>query len=713
MKKLYYIFCIAVLMTLYACESDKDLVETGYLQLALDKDISLITKADISISDEPLSVEVKNAKGDIVKKYSNFYEEVGKSRIVLPSGDYTVQAYSNKDTKEVGFDQAYYTSPAVAVKIAAGEVQTVKLTCVLANVKVSVAYTEAVKKFFKKYQATVSNDYGSVLFSETESRSAYFAANQLTVHLDLTNNSGQNFALEKDIPDTKPREYYKLRFDIVPSDDDKAGANFDVVIEAMNPDTTFIVKLPLEDSSYGKEKPTFAGAEWPSINVGNSENVPLKEKIISAVGLKSVVLQLSEDVKDLLGISSSKLELATLSALDMAKLGITLSAEVEKAKSLEIDFTEFSKKLVSKSFSTTYLMNLSAKDTLNQLTQKERKIVLNPKGTFTLDANAYARFAYLVGGEVLDSPSSGYAFKYRKRGETAFKDVEGDVAVNADQTFSIRVNSLTPGTDYEYYALTNNGEGEIKEFVTEVEHGLPNTSFDSWCKEGGAWYPNIDLGLNYWWDTANKASSLLSVSPTEKEERIVVKGNAAKLSSLYVKSIVEIFAAGNIYSGEFGDIVGMSGATLKFGRPFDTRPSALEGYYKYLPGTIDQASTAFESKLGKEDQCNIYILLTDWDQPFIVNTTEGKFIDYENDPAIIAMGELSEEDKGKTNGTEVNGYKKFSIPLKYRNNRKPKYIVVVGAASRYGDYFTGSSSSVLYLDEFSLKYDDTIVIPNK
>jgi hypothetical protein len=45
--------------------------------------------------------------------------------------------------------------------------------------------------------------------------------------------------------------------------------------------------------------------------------------------------------------------------------------------------------------------------------------------------------------------------------------------------------------------------------------------------------------------------------------------------------------------------------------------------------------------------------------------------------------------------------------LKYRSSRTPKYIVIVGAASRYGDYFTGGKGSVLKLDEFELVYDPT------
>ena len=39
---------------------------------------------------------------------------------------------------------------------------------------------------------------------------------------------------------------------------------------------------------------------------------------------------------------------------------------------------------------------------------------------------------------------------------------------------------------------------------------------------------------------------------------------------------------------------------------------------------------------------------------------------------------------------------------------KPTYILIVASASKYGDYFTGSTSSVLLLDEFELLFDDPV-----
>ena len=50
-------------------------------------------------------------------------------------------------------------------------------------------------------------------------------------------------------------------------------------------------------------------------------------------------------------------------------------------------------------------------------------------------------------------------------------------------------------------------------------------------------------------------------------------------------------------------------------------------------------------------------------------------------------------------------YPEYTIRLDYRDYRKPKYLVIVATASKYGDYFTGGEGSTLYLDEMELTYD--------
>ena len=72
-------------------------------------------------------------------------------------------------------------------------------------------------------------------------------------------------------------------------------------------------------------------------------------------------------------------------------------------------------------------------------------------------------------------------------------------------------------------------------------------------------------------------------------------------------------------------------------------------------------------------------------------------LDFDNDPAIIGYGKLVFDH-------EMSEYEHFTLKIDYRNDRTPKYIVIVASSSSLGDYFTGGDGSILYLDEFSFLY---------
>ena len=159
------------------------------------------------------------------------------------------------------------------------------------------------------------------------------------------------------------------------------------------------------------------------------------------------------------------------------------------------------------------------------------------------------------------------------------------------------------------------------------------------------------------------------------------------------------FAGGNIYSGDFYDLVGMNGAEIDFGRPYTSRPKALHGWYDYSPVAIDYADDSHSGLKGSMDVCQIYVALTDWSGPFRVNNAAGTLFN-PDDPSVIAYGTL--EDNEGTGGE----YKEFTIELEYRDTeRKPTYVLVVATASKYADYFTGGNGSVLYIDEFEFIFE--------
>jgi hypothetical protein len=275
--------------------------------------------------------------------------------------------------------------------------------------------------------------------------------------------------------------------------------------------------------------------------------------------------------------------------------------------------------------------------------------------------------------------------EYRKSSEAEWNTWD-DVAVDGTEVTAI-VTGLEADTEYVVRISNGTVSSDDVIFRTDTPVQLPNMSFDDWSKDNK--YPNAS-GSDVW-DSANSSGAAVTTSPSTD----AVEGYAARLESV---SAFGMLAAGNIFTGKFVKLAGM-GAELDWGVPFESRPLALRGWYKYSPATINKVKDPYKDQMGKSDQCQILAFLTDWDSPFRVNTNTKTFVDLDNDPGIIALGQFNTSESSAD-------YIEITIPLVYRSNdRIPGYIVIAGASSRFGDYFTGGIGSVLYLDQFELIYD--------
>lgn len=263
--------------------------------------------------------------------------------------------------------------------------------------------------------------------------------------------------------------------------------------------------------------------------------------------------------------------------------------------------------------------------------------------------------------------------------------------------------------DTQYTVRIVDGELVSDEYVFKTEQALElhNMSFDEWYSEDpssdkSAWFPDLDLNSNYIWDSANKGTAAPGYVPTTPERTdVAVSGPgkaAARLETMQVNILgIKKLAAGNIYTGKFGKVAGV-GAELDWGVPFTSRPQALKGFYKYAPKSIDMAEAPYTDMTGKTDKCQIQVMLTDWEGPFRINTSEGRFVDVENDKGIIAFARFETDSATET-------YEEFVLELEYRDlTRIPKYVVISACASNLGDYFTGGVGSVLLVDEFEFIY---------
>ena len=227
-----------------------------------------------------------------------------------------------------------------------------------------------------------------------------------------------------------------------------------------------------------------------------------------------------------------------------------------------------------------------------------------------------------------------------------------------------------------------------------------NMNFDTWSKSSGAWnlYPANASAAQKGWDTANHGLSILGINGTLPEyKHVAVPGEGKAAAKIISKKVVWAFVAGNLYTGWFGRIVKLSGAELNFGIPFNARPKSMSGYFHYIPATVDYAREPYLDMKGKTDVGRIEVILTDWEKPNHIITNYEKIIDGATDPHVIGIGTLELR-------KDTGGYIHFDIPIRYRSDKTPRYVVITAASSWYGAYFTGGSGSTLYVDEFQFNY---------
>lgn len=321
----------------------------------------------------------------------------------------------------------------------------------------------------------------------------------------------------------------------------------------------------------------------------------------------------------------------------------------------------------------------------------------------TEPADAYAKKANLMASASRSGVKMN--FKFKKASDSEWTDVSEGSVQSEGKSYSALVTGLEPETEYVYYAYTDEAKGSEVSFVTEDDAQLPNMGFDNWIKDGKVWYVNSTSdpsSEDYFWDTANAGANILSAiggenNPTQPEQNILaVSGSDKKAVKMQTSSVVGVLAAGNVYSGQYIKTEGTN-AIIDWGRPFTSRPTTLEGYYMYQPVIIDKARDPYKDKLGQMDECQIFVALMDMDTPYRVESGKKNYIDFDNDPSVIAYGEL-------VTSKTMSDYEKFSIEIKYRDTRKPKYVILIACASYYGNYFTGGIGSTLFIDEFNFVY---------
>lgn len=728
MRKISYImkcFCLCLLAgLLFACDAERDAEPMGFLYLNVEEDATLQTKA--AVVDESLRVAILRGEGDTLQVYQDYLQEVRGERLILPVGVYTVAVSSNHDGKAHWETPFYAGSEEVTVK--QGEITNAKVTCTIANTKVSVKYTDSMRDYFSDYQTTVSNSSGELTYTRDEYRSGYFAPEKLTVQLDLVNRDGNKFALKRVYPDVKPQCHYTFAFKLNTEGDGDtdAGMDMDVSIDTEHNEIIYPIYIKQED---------LTNAVRPSLALnGFDESNTYVYKEGSELPSEGTI-QLTYTMGKESQLQYAKVSTDSPQFMEQGLGYFDWMDEADAARAAALGFPAFRKEPTEvKDMKASYTVDLSGilryvrcvdgkptthTFTVELLDDKYQEasatfsIKINPSVAAFVEqpAAVWTNFAVIKG---FCADEGSYFMVKANDGEE--KEVKV-ISLDAEGNMTALLTGLRPNVAYTYRIVSDNDptmQCSMQTFTIFAPLAVPNLGFEEWNTittnklsfSMGKDYlsPNATNDFNEaYWETGNYGASAISKKLTENTTDVAVEGStqAAKMQSQYAGlGSLGAFSAGSVFTGK-PTSVGTSGAKLEYGRLHNGFPTRLSGYCKYSPGMIDYVNNSKQG--GGKDQAIIYIALST--EIFrLQSLTNGSINRFDKSASsIIAYGEY-------VIAEEISAYEAFEIPLIYREGKLPAagtpiYITIVATSSIDGDEFTGSTNSVLYIDELSLNYD--------
>ena len=680
MKKIYQIIvCASLALLSVACnnqaEQSLDMAQNeGVLALNIDFES---TRADV---DPAAEFELKiyryaaDSSKELVRKYTSLSDV--PQYIWLIKDNYTAQV--KVGTKALAsFTEKYYVGSA-DFTITAGSTTDVTVECQMQNIPVAVAYDTTVAAHFTTdyytyvslsdsfdLEAAKSGKVPSLMY--TDSAEGYFlmpeGATKLSWQFSGTKGS-EVTTTSGVIENIEPQKLYTLKFKY--SKDAPGGLTLVATVD------TSVDRR--EDKVPFSPDPTVKG-------VGFDINLPYTY----AGGTRSYTI----------------VALDTISQLNITCGGVTYDCLKNTYEGIAV--TKVSAKEYSVALSEPFFA------TLNGGAQTVAFRIKDASGGV-----GYQECVYYIEGIL---PISAYDLWFESADFSAFsmsssitigyREVGGEwkqlpvTASGVANIYNATTTEFYSGRNYEY-ALFAAGVQVGKSLTVTTPNGvqIPESGFERWSVASDkAECPAADPS-NLFWDTGNHATAgLIGKQLTVAAED--ARPGSTGVKSAYMKSIMASvlgigkFAAGNLFVGRFVAVDGMGGI-VEFGRPIDftARPKAIRFWMKNHQGTINEGSHTSGTDLAK-----IYCCFTD--RKFTVNTNKPEtfFTPSLNTDGIYAMAYWESTE-------DHSDWTLMELPIEYKEGitTKPTLLVLTFSCSGYGDYFTGSTESYMYVDDVEFVY---------
>ena len=697
--KRYLAGTLLFLLLFTACKEEDMALGEGSVRLSVrvSDDVAVVTRSVDAGIYNSMQTRIYSSKGLV--RYYDATTPIPET-LNLASGQYHVFVLAG-DSVPAAFNTPYYTG-STDFDVRSGETTTASVTCTVANTLATVAFDEGLNEVVTDCKVKIFTTNGELYFTEATTDSVgYYMFNgkkhDLAWSFEGKKTDGNSYTQSGVVENVLPATKYAFSFSYNPESAATGGTFVDVKVNESTVDSTHNVVITQRPQIVG-DKFDLTETLYYETNGGSQTAVWVN----AATRLQRVWF--SCDKLTALGFPTDSVDfLATDGSLaaEFESRGISCKHTYQEDKDLSNAKITLAGSFINSLPGGEYTFTIQAVDQDGKDNTATLSIVVSDAIVVTEEperASIWARRATLL-GSLVKATSEPLTFQYRQAGSESWTSVPANLS---GSSLSAEVTGLTPGTTYEYQAVAG-AQASVKTatFTTEAATPLPNSSFENWqtlSKVMVLYGPNEEM----FWDSGNHGSATMNKNVTSPDETYKHSGRySVKMQSQFV-GILSFgkLAAGNLFAGQYLRTDGTDGV-LSFGRPFTSRPAKLKGYIKYTPGTVDYSYTS-ELPKGSTDIGNIYIALGDWSEPIEIRTKDKKLFD-KNDEKIIAYGEW--EITGETQGAD-GGLLEFEIPLDYRSlDRIPSYIVLVASASKYGDYFTGSSSSTMWIDDLELIYE--------
>lgn len=693
---------------LSSCGSDEAAFGTGTLNLkvSVNSDVVIARSADDDLA-ENCTIYVYSGE-TLVRKFHGL-GEVPTQGMVLTSGLYTVQAWAGENVP-ASFTQKYYKGEG-DFTVTKGANVTAEIVCNIANVVSSVTVDESAQAVLKDYNVSIGHSKGLLDFnaSNTDAKGYYMMPDEET---DLTwtitgkQLNGSDFTQTGVISNVKPAHEYSLTVKYDEKTQSLGGMYFTIEVDeteiVVNDEHVIIAPPHISASGFDINEPQiFEPQGFQKMILYACAASKLTECVVSSDAFTSMGLPATSF--DVLGISPEVKS-------QLAALGFTSEYVYNEATDNAATKVSISETLLNKLPLGDYKITIKATDVNGRTSVKDCVFSVSSASVITnaADPSKIKCYSATLSGSIARAESTGFGFNYRKVGETAWQTVSATVSGNS---FSATIKELSAATTYEFAAICDGFVGKVLTFTTGTALQLPNSGFEDWFTDSDKAIVPAAGASSLFWDCGNHGSITLNVNVTTPESNIKHSGKySAKLQSAYVALMgIGKLAAGNVFVGKYLGTSGTNGI-IGYGRPFNARPVALHGYVKYVPGKVDYTSSEVpDLKAGENDWGFIYVAMMDNDLetyngsqwPMVIKTkaSERRLFD-PNEPKVLGFGELR-----MNQPTQGDGLVEFTIPIEYKNGLMPSNIILTCAASAYGDFFAGSSTSVMYVDDLELIYE--------